>query len=477
MQGIDPRYDCGGDDRETDHGTEREGERQGASDDARGWADRSEARDTAADRPVPHIDGPLFEAVQRGGVFADSKRFVDSTPTGDLDVIRRTFHEQRDGEEFDLRAFVERHFAVAEPAGEGFAADPDRSMVDHVDALWDHLTREGDLAVDPESTRIELPHPYVVPGGRFREIYYWDSYFTAEGLAAAGRNDLVVSMADDFAALVDRFGYVPNGTRTYFAGRSQFPVFHRLVELLVRERGPAAVRPYLSRLDREHGFWTDGADRVTVDDGLRAHRRVVALGGGNVLNRYWDDAAGSRPEAHVEDVLLAERAAEERDRDPDRLHRDVRAACESGWDFSSRWLADGADMASIRTTEIVPVDLNASLYGFETRMADWLDEFGRSDRATDYRRAAAERRAAVDEHLWNPATGFYEDYRFTTGERTGRESLAAVVPLFAGMASEAQAAAVAERLRDRFLREGGLVTTPRETGQQWDAPNGWAPLQ
>lgn len=343
-------------------------------------------------------------------------------------------------------------------------------MVEHVDALWSHLTRDPDVVDDPRDTRVPLPHPYVVPGGRFRELYYWDTYFTAVGLAATGRYDLVEALADDFAALVDRFGFVPNGSRAYYAGRSQFPVFYLLVDLLADERGVDAVEPYLSRLDREYRFWTDGKPGLTAED--PTHRRVVRLDDGSVLNRYWDDIAGPRPESYAEDRELAERAT---DRDPERLFRDVRAACESGWDFTSRWLADGEDMATIRTTEIVPVDLNAALYGFETRMGDWLARFDESERAAAYREAAETRRAAVDDHCWNG--DFYEDYRFTTGERTGRVSLAAVVPLFVGMADDEQAAAVADRLASTFLRPGGLVTTPRETGQQWDAPNGWAPLQ
>lgn len=420
---------------------------------------------------LPQLSGELFEAVNRRRIFDDSKRFVDSVPTDRPEVVRRRFRDAREDSEFDLRSFVESNFAIPTDAVSQFDAPDDRSMEAHIRHLWDHLERGPDDA-DTNSSLIPLPQPYVIPGGRFREIYYWDSYFTAEGLAAAGHPDTVEALVRNFASLIDRLGFVPNGNRRYYATRSQFPVFCCMVQLLARERGSSAVVPYLSRLEREYRFWVDGRDDLTSS--APTHRRTVLLDDAFVLNRYWDDDPSPRAEAYSEDRSLAERVpADERD----QLYRDVRAACESGWDFSSRWLADPDRLSTIRTTDIVPVDLNAALYNMERAMADWFAQRGKREKADTYRAAASERRDAIDTYCWDSDAGFYFDYCWTDGEKTTTWSLAAVTPLFFQVCSHDQAAAVARHLREKFLMDGGLVSTLRETGEQWDKPNGWAPLQ
>lgn len=422
------------------------------------------------DEPVPQIEGDLFEAVQRNRVFDDSKTFVDSVPLSSPETILQQFRDGREEPDFDLRAFVERHFSVPDD-GPGDAVETEaRSMHAHVEAMWDHLTCDPVDSDDGESL-ISLPHPYVVPGGRFRETYYWDSYFAAEGLAASGRLDVVEGLARNFASLVDRLGFVPNGNRCYYTTRSQFPLFCRLVGILVRERGIDAAAPYLQPLEREHAFWMRGRSDLT--DASPAIRRTVVLDDGAVLNRYWDEQARPRPESYREDVSLAESVAPDR---RERLYRDVRAACESGWDFSSRWLADGESLSTIRTTDIVPVDLNAALYDLESTLAEWVGHHGNTEAAESYREAARRRALALDARCWDEDAGFYLDYCWSEEERTDVWSLAGVTPLFFELASNRQAAAVAENLRVRFFAEGGLPTTLRTTGEQWDRPNGWAPL-
>ncbi|WP_225336355.1 alpha,alpha-trehalase TreF [Halomicrobium urmianum] len=434
----------------------------------------------------PQLRGELFERVQCAHLFEDSKRFVDSVPTEDAEVIRRRFRERRDETDFDLRAFVDEHFEIVgdvnpDPADESGGrlsedatpfGDRPESMEAHIDRLWPHLTRT--LAEpDERDSLLSLPEPYVVPGGRFREMYYWDSYFTAEGLAACDRLERVADLVENMASLIDRFGFVPNGNRVYFASRSQLPLFAATVGILVRERGLDAARPYLDRIEREYAFWMDGAEDLSADE--PGHRRAILPDEDDdrILNRYWDDNPSPREESWREDRAVARQAPS---RDERRLYRDVRAACESGWDFSSRWLADPHRFETIRTTELVPIDLNAALFDVERKLARWLAATGEDDRAERFREAARRRRTAIDEYCWDPDAAFYFDYRWTDGERTDVRSLAAVAPLFFGCCSDAQAAAVADALAEQFLADGGLVTTLRETGEQWDSPNGWAPL-
>jgi alpha,alpha-trehalase len=411
----------------------------------------------------------LFIAVQTAQIFPDGKAFPDAVPDAAPDDILKAYHAERPDSPAALKHFVDAHFVV--PAEVlGAPSPPDQvSIVAHIDGLWNPLTRSSST-VPPYSSALALPQPYVVPGGRFREIYYWDSYFTMLGLATSGRQDLVTGMVRDFAYLIDTFGHVPNGARTYYLSRSQPPFFFAMVGLTSLEDPAAAFARYLPQLRREYAFWMDGAQ------GLRpgmSHRRVVAMPDGSVLNRFWDDRDTPRDESYREDAELARTSR----RPAPQLFRDIRAAAESGWDFGSRWFADGHTRATIDTTEIVPVDLNSLLFGLENAIRAGCERSGDETCALEFKRRAAARRNSVDRYLWDASQGAYLDYRWTRKSRTPLVSAATLYPLFASLASTPQAAAVAKTTAGELLKAGGIVTTTLETGQQWDSPNGWAPLQ
>src|SRR5438128_5885248 len=276
-----------------------------------------------------HGLGSLFQAVQLSGIFPDSKTFVDARPLFPPSVIAARYDSAHTVAGFDIRAFVERQFQLPQPVGAGVApgASRARTMEDHIRALWPVLTRPPDSA-DARSSLIPLPHPYVVPGGRFREIYYWDSYFTMLGLVASGRTDLVRNMLDNFAYLVETIGHIPNGNRTYYLTRSQPPYFAAMVGLYATATDTTQALRYLDALVAEHAFWMDGAERLAP---AQAYARVVRLPDGSLLNRYWDDRAEPRPESYRPDYELAQTVPEGQ---RDALYRNLRATAESGWDFS-----------------------------------------------------------------------------------------------------------------------------------------------
>src|SRR5213595_1424311 len=309
-----------------------------------------------------HDLGPLFQDVQLSGIFADSKTFVDARPLLAPPEIAALYASARSSASFSLQAFVERHFELPRPAGEGFSTDTSQSMEEHIRALWPVLTRSPDTA-DARSSLIPLPQAYVIPGGRFREIYYWDSYFTMLGLIASGRTDLVRSMLDNFAYLVGTVGHIPNGNRTYYLSRSQPPFFAAMVGLYATATDTTQALRYLDALEAEHAFWMDGAERLAP---AQAYARVVRLPDGSLLNRYWDDRAEPRPESYRPDYELAQTVPEGQ---RDALYRNLRATAESGWDFSSRWMRDPKDLRTLETTQLVPVDLNSLLYHAEVTIA------------------------------------------------------------------------------------------------------------
>jgi alpha,alpha-trehalase len=418
--------------------------------------------------------GTLFHDVQLSTLFPDSKTFVDARPLGTPAEITASYAAERGAPGFSLRTFVDRHFAMPRSAAGDFRSDTSRSLEQHARALWPALTRVPD-SVNAQSSLIPLPYPYVVPGGRFREVYYWDSYFTMLGLIASGRSDLVKSMLDNFAHLVRTVGHIPNGNRTYYLSRSQPPYFGAMVGLYATATDTGQALRYLDALEKEHAFWMDGAERLAAGD---AQRRVVRLRNGSVLNRYWDDRADPRPESYRPDYELGRTLA---DAQREAFYRNTRAAAESGWDFSTRWMRNPSDLRTLETTDLVPVDLNSLLYHTERTIAalrNFRRQQGDADVARRFTAAADARRLALLAAAYEPDSGFFYDVRWRTGARVlDRPTLAASSLLYFALATPEQGRAVAARLERDFLKPGGFVTTLIVSGQQWDAPNGWPPLQ
>ena len=418
--------------------------------------------------PTPaQIFGPLFVQVQMDAIFPDGKAFPDAVPKAPPSVILKRYHAVRPRSHAALLRFVQSTFSFPTEAHTP-PARPDRTLEAHIARLWPLLTRQP--VVPPAySSLLYVPKPYVVPGGRFREFYYWDSYFTMLGLIRDGHPDTARDLVDDFSYMLREYGHIPNGARTYYLSRSQPPVYYLMVGLLSPD--PAiAWSQHLEDLEREYDYWMEGAAGLQRG---KAQRNVVAMPDGSLLNRYWDAADTPRDESYRNDVLIA-RASR---RPAAQVYRDIRAAAESGWDFSSRWLRDGRHLGTIDTTDIVPVDLNSLLYGLEQAISRGCG--ARHDSACERRfaRRANRRRQAMNRYLWDPGVGYFMDYDWRQQKRTGELTAATLYPLFTGVADIQQADAVGGVTQVRLLEQGGVVTTNVSSGQQWDAPNGWPPLQ
>ena len=390
-----------------------------------------------------------------------------ATPRASPLIVMRRYRAEHPRTRVALRRFVADNFVFPKRLVRPVPGEPTLSA--HIARLWPILTRAATVP-RPYSSRVYVPEPYLVPGGMFQELYYWDSYFDMLGLVPDGHMALVRDMVDDFDYLLDTYGHIPNATRTYLLSRSQPPFYYLMVGLL--DHDPAkAWGSHLSDLEREYAYWMRGAG-----PGLRpgqARRNVVEMPDGSLLNRYWSTASTPRDEAWRDDVLTA-RASR---RSPSRVYRNLRAAAESGWDFSSRWLADRRHLTTIRTTDLVPPDLNSLLYGLERAISRGCAERHELACARSFAVRARRRRRAMDRFLWDSKGGDFMDYDWRTRRRTGELSAATLYPLFVGLATARQAGKVAAVTRSRLLQRGGLVTTTIVSGQQWDAPNGWAPLQ
>ena len=354
----------------------------------------------------------LFREVQIKKIFPDGKTFVDCVPKIPEREIETKFELLKDKPGFNLKTFVLTHFELPVPHSDHYKSDNSKSVRENIETLWDVLTREP---VKKDGSLIPLPYPYIVPGGRFGEIYYWDSYFTMLGLKVSGRTTMIEQMANNFAWLIDTIGYIPNGNRNYYQGRSQPPFFSLMLQLLSEAKGEQVITQYLPQLIREYQYWMKGSETLC-------------------------------------------------------------ASAESGWDFSSRWFRDGLQFETIHTTEIVPVDLNLLIWQLEQTIAEACSLTGNPEAST-YRKLAQERLTAIRKYCWNDKIGFYTDFDTSTGKQKDILSLAAAMSLFFNVATKEQAHSMQQIISNEFLHPGGLVATLQETGQQWDAPNGWAPLQ
>ncbi len=411
----------------------------------------------------------LFVAVQTQRIFSDSKSFVDCAPRkGTPPQILEAYRAEKALAGFDLARFVDTHFASPEIVASDYVSDPSKSLCAHIDGLWPVLTRKP-RQHPPHSSILPLPNPYVVPGGRFKELYYWDSYFAMLGLAASGRKVLLRDMARNFAYLIDTYGHIPNGNRTYYLSRSQPPVFALMAELFESVRVEPALK-FLPYLRREYAYWMDQADELRAGE---AHRHVIRMPGGELLNRYWDDRDSPREESFIEDVLTARGGT----RPACDVYRDLRAAAASGWDFSSRWLDQNGGLATTRTTAILPVDLNSFMYKLELKIAELSGLAGDAAMHAQFTQKAKDRKSAVIRYMWNEKDGAFFDYDWARGKMRPNLTAACVTPLFAGLASQNHADRLATVVSNRLLKPGGVGTTEIVSGEQWDRPNGWAPLQ
>ena len=367
-------------------------------------------------------------------------------------------YEAEDGLEGLDSHLVERQWTLAHPDARV------RAAFDHIEGHWHALVRTS--AGARGSSLLRTPYPFLIPAGRFREAYYWDTAFGVDGLIATGRLEVARMQADNFLELIRRFGFVPNGNRDYYLSRSQPPLSSRLVRAVVeatdaevRASGDADRAETLQRWVRERAlpllasefldFWSDPATRFDSATGL---------------HRHWDGLDVKRPERYSEDEEV----------DLGKTLRDVRAMAESGLDFTILYsgLSGKNEMSAF-----APVMLNAFLARFAVDVA-WLAGFaGRNDLREHFSQLAVARRGAIDRHLWDDQSGYYRSLHLGTRQRSSGIGFTVFAPLYAGIASPRQAERVMQAAQP-LLRRGGIAGSSRfDSLHQWDGDNGWAPAQ
>ncbi len=439
---------------------------------------------TNAQQTPDKIYGDLFTDVQSSSVFPDSKTFVDCTPKRNPKLILGDYAKQKAITGFSIKNFVAENFTLQKQPNVTNIVKG-KTIEAHIKELWTVLKRSQDKKVEGSSL-LPLPKPYIVPGGRFTEVYYWDSYFTMLGLKESGEIKTIENMVDNFAYLINTYGHIPNGNRTYYLSRSQPPFFSMMVELLATIKGKGIYKKYLPALQKEYNFWMDGVANIKNGD---VHKRVVKMNDGTVLNRYCDDLDIPRQEGYKEDVKAAEEAVGQKmmtmkfgsedvmnnfiKQQSKIIYKHLRSAAESGWDFGSRWFTDPTKISTIHTTDFAPVDLNSLLYNLENIL---LANGGKVDKNIN-----TDRGKALKNLFWNKEVNFFCDYDFVAKKVSDNITAAGFFPMSfiqydASVQSEKNMM-IAKAVKDNLLKLGGIVSSTKAVGQQWDAPNGWAPQQ
>ena len=391
---------------------------------------------------------------------------------------------------------------MANPAAVSALEHQCNVTVRHLPSKIEHM---GDVRVAdiPVEGLLYLPNRYVVPGGRFNEMYGWDSYFIILGLVEDNQTELAKGMVENFFFEIENYGAILNANRTYYFTRSQPPFLSSMIrEVHARMGDNPASKAWLARAydfaKRDYALWTSPIHQAG-DTGLARYRD---LGEGPVPemaddSTYYPDVIRwllAHPNVHTgylidaPDNPTAEQATElaktscdittskvcaQAHVDGHRLssafyHGD-RAMRESGFDTSFRF---GPFSGS--TDEYAPVCLNSLLYKYERDMEHFATLLGRTAEAMEWKQRANARRDAINKYLWNPETGMFYDYNFVTKQRSTYNYVTAFYPLWAGLASPEQAASMRRHL-PLFEHDGGLAMSDDDSGTQWDLPYGWAP--
>ncbi|RTE70816.1 hypothetical protein BHE90_014775 [Fusarium euwallaceae] len=490
------------------------------------------------DSPI-YCHGDILEQVELAQPFSDSKTFVDMPAIRPLEEIQEAFDklEKPLRNNSALADFLDENFADAggeleEVPEDELETDPEfldkiddtviKEFTEKVIDIWPDLTRrynsDSNNCTECPNSFIPINRTFVVAGGRFREPYYWDSYWILEGLLRTGGSfvEIAKNTIENFLDFVEEYGFVPNGARIYYLNRSQPPLLAQMVKIYVQHTNDTDIlERALPLLVKEHEFWmTNRTVEVYINNETF------------LLNRYDVSNTRPRPESYREDYVTANNKSyysaegdvypeEEKldEKQKETLYGNLASGAESGWDYTSRWIARPEDAARdnyfplryLNTREIIPVDLNSILYGNEIAIADFYANAGNTSASEQWREVASNRSYAMTTFLWNETLWSYFDYNITsqsqyiyvpedddteTIEKTsapkGKQVLFSVsqfYPFWLGAAPDylmrnpfAVLNAYSRVAEYLDTKAGGIPATNFRTGQQWDQPNVWPPL-
>ncbi|KAF8901245.1 glycoside hydrolase family 37 protein [Mucidula mucida] len=448
--------------------------------------------------------GELLQTVNLAALYVDPKTFVDKPTTKspedvltDFSALGNSSLKEGDvvnfvntdfaGEGLELEALVLTDFN-ADPAFLGNVSDPlVRAWAQTVHGYWTQLIRTTNAStlcdgVQCESSLIPLNHTFVVPGGRFREQYYWDSFWIVEGLLESELYDVVNATLQNFMDELETIGFIPNGGRIYYLNRSQPPLFTQMLARYVTVSGDNGILARaLPLAEKEFTWWQEN--------------RIISVtspttGSTYQLARYSVNNTAPRPESYLTDYMTANGpdvspALNESQRSA--LYAELASGAESGWDYTARWFADAqpgdANLKQLNVRRTIPVDLNSILYKNHLLLAQ-LYGSSNDSAASGHREAAAAIRTGILDLMWNSTKMAFYDFNIASGQQSSVFSAAAYYPYWSGIVPD-QVLSSSENAFKAFAPlnlvlnryNGTFPSTFLDTGLQWDYPNAWPPHQ
>lgn len=446
-----------------------------------------------------YCHGELLHTIQLSRLFRDSKTFVDLHLLSPESKVLESFHTlmtdtDKNPTRKQMMAFLDEYFESKIELHTWYPPDfnPNPPFVNKIKdtklkqfaidviGIWPKLGRKVSPDVEKNPNQysfIYVPKGFIVPGGRFKELYYWDSYWIIRGLLICNMKKTARGMIENFFHLVNEIGYVPNGSRKYYLGRSQPPFLAWMVSDYFTEiEDQSWLKHNIATLEKELRYWLE-KKTITVEINRIQYK----------LLRYVSDksAIGPRPESYYEDYVYGKTVPRPHRQ---KFYTEIKTAAESGWDFSSRWFISSRknpnfNMTDIRTSQILPVDLNSIFAGALQKMGDLTNKVIGSESANVWWKLAEQWRHAIESVMWDAEDGVWYDYDTERKLRRKHFYLSCAAPLWA-RAIEPWLATDRVRAFIKYLRftgalqfPGGVPTSLRHTGEQWDYPNAWPPLQ
>ncbi|CAH1391066.1 unnamed protein product [Nezara viridula] len=439
--------------------------------------------------------GRLLHDVQMSRIFSDSKTFVDKTMKYPPNTIVKKYEElikQYEGRvppPAVLRNFVTENFKdgseleLWEP--HDWSQQPNilnrikddnfREWAFQLNAIWKNLSRRitEDVHKNPElHSLIYVPNGFIIPGGRFRELYYWDTFWIVNGLLICQMTDTARGVIENLLYLIKNVGHIPNGNRVYYTQRTQPPMITQMVNSYFQHtKDFSFIKKNIHLLDIEMDYWQTSRT-VEINTNGKTYK----------LFRYFAVSNGPRPESYREDTITSESTGS----DQAELFIDIKSAAESGWDFSSRWFIENAtnhgNLSSIHTQNIIPVDLNALLHKNAKLLTSWFRKIGNQDKAKKYQLLSKQIMEGMTEVLWNDEEGIWLDYDILNEKPRNYFYVSNFVPFWTNSHTftPTQAATLATNYINKIKLDqyiGGTPSSLEFSGEQWDFPNAWPPLQ
>uniref|UniRef100_A0AAF5I366 Trehalase n=2 Tax=Strongyloides stercoralis TaxID=6248 RepID=A0AAF5I366_STRER len=435
--------------------------------------------------------GTLLEFVQKFRLFKDCKHFVDMPLKYDADIVIKKWTNLLDScegkvdklqvEKFVIENFDEPGNELEEYMPQDYNIGPDnlkqisdshyRHWALDLHDRWPTLCRQVKQNVKDNKDRysiIPLPKPFIVPGGRFREMYYWDSFFTIKGLLASKMYKTVRDMIDNMGYMIEEYGFIPNGNRIYYLNRSQPPLLSWCIDAYIKETGDYDfIRTSLPWIEKELQFF-------------KTYKTVKLDEWKSYLYRYHVNVDSPRPESYREDIETSEDC--ETLKCKQILWGELAAAAESGRDFSSRWFANVnsvmGNIKSIRTSHVLPVDLNAILLKNLSIAEEYCIYVGEHEKSEKYRNEKEELKEMIQKILWNDDLGCWFDFDMDKEHQILTYYDTNFFPLVTGInLDEHNQEKIASYITTVGILKypGGIPTSLQVSGEQWDFPNAWAP--